>query len=218
MGFADALKARAKRTKPWASAEEVPWREARYVVVDVETTGLDLGKDEIISIGAVEVIDGRVSSEHFYRVVHTERPISADAIRIHCLTQEDLVGAPAVGDVLAELRELVSGAAIVAHAAWVERAFLNRQLRMVGERVPDQLVDTAALARALDLAPVGRQEPSLEGLAKRLNLPVYTPHHALMDAITTAVLFLALAHRVEAAQSDPLTLDGLLGLSQRHGN
>ncbi|MEI2821717.1 MAG: 3'-5' exonuclease, partial [Marmoricola sp.] len=174
----------------------MPWRGARYVVVDVETTGLDLGKDEIISIGAVEVIDGRVSSEHFYRVVHTERPISVDAIRIHCLTQEDLVGAPAVGDVLAELRELVSGAAIVAHAAWVERAFLNRQLRMVGERVPDQLVDTAALARALDLAPVGRQEPSLEGLAKRLNLPVYTPHHALMDAITTAVLFLALAHRV----------------------
>ena len=67
------------------------------------------------------------------------------------------------------------------------------------------MIDTAALARALGYAkhsPQGR-EPSLELLARRLSLPVYAPHHALGDAITTAAVFLALATKAGPAGSTP---------------
>ena len=90
---------------------------------------------------------------------------------------------------------------MIAHAAWIERAFLSRLLRQAGLRFAAPVIDTAALARALGYAQVGSQgrEPSLELLARQLALPVYAPHHALGDAVTTAAVFLALATKAEKA-------------------
>ena len=82
------------------------------------------------------------------------------------------------------------------------------------------MVDTAALARFAGLAEKeSGHEPSLEFLARSLNLPVYTPHHALGDAMTTAALFLALAARIEnelmEKSGEILTLEKLLNLSKK---
>jgi DNA polymerase-3 subunit epsilon len=116
--------------------------------------------------------------------------------------------------VLLRLRDHVAGSALVAHAAWVERAFLNRALRPLGERVPDRLVDTAALARHLGLVERSEREPSLEALARQLRLPVHTPHHALGDAVTTAEVFLVEATAIET-RSGAASVDQLLALSAR---
>ena len=63
------------------------------------------------------------------------------------------------------------------------------------------MLDTAALARALGYCTgVNGHEPSLESLARRIHLPVYAPHNALGDALTTAVVFLALATELEREQ------------------
>ncbi|MFI7067509.1 PolC-type DNA polymerase III [Kribbella sp. NPDC050124] len=206
------LRTALRRTHPWHGPERGLWRETTFAVIDVETTGLDLNRDEIVSVGVAIVEMGRISSRSFYEVARPSRPISESAMCVHSLTAEELTAAPPFAEVLPRLRAQVVGSAIVAHAAWVERAFLNRALQPLKERLPDRLVDTAAMARRLEIAQAGEREPSLEGLALQLRLPVHTPHHALGDAMTTAEVFIVLATRLER-QLGALTVEELLGIS-----
>ena len=140
---------------------------------------------------------------------------------VHSLRSADLEDAPPIDDVLDELIELLAGRVPVAHAAWVERAFLDRALRPRGCRLDRMMIDTAALLRACRLAGSDpSREPNLEAAAHRLGLPVHTPHHALGDAFTTAELLLALATRLErrpnGRRSRPLTVGDLYAVSHRH--
>jgi len=197
-----------------------PWREAEFCVLDVETTGLMLNRDEIISYGAVPVVRARIPCGRVvYREVRPERPVSVGALTVHGLRTADLASAPPLDDLLDELTGLLTGRVLVAHAAWVERAFLDRALRPRGHRIGRAVVDTAALLRACRLAERGASvEPNLEAAARELGLPVYTPHHARGDAFTTAQLFLALATRLERAERPgrPLTVRNLCAISRHH--
>jgi DNA polymerase-3 subunit epsilon len=194
-----------------------PWREAEFCVLDLETTGLDLRRDDIVSYGAAIVRHARIPcGEVVYRQVRPARPVSASAVSVHSLRAADLAGAPPIDDVLDEVIGLLSGRVLVAHAAWVERAFLNRALRARGRRLGRLVIDTAALLRATRLvdSDTGR-EPNLETAAERLGLPVHTPHHALGDAFTTAQLLLVLATRMEST-TRPLTVRDLYTVSRHH--
>lgn len=195
---------------------DVPWREVEYVVVDVETTGLDLRRDVVVSFGSVLVRAGRLCwGTRTYLPIRPERPISESAMRVHGLRKQDLDSAPLIAEVADDLREQLEGRVLVAHAAWVEHAFLGRVVPgMRGGRPPT--VDTAALLRATGLAPSGTgHEPDIEDVAGSLGLCVHTPHHALGDAVTTGEVFLATVSRLERA--DPaLTARSLVEISRRH--
>jgi DNA polymerase-3 subunit epsilon len=193
-----------------------PWRATSYCVVDLETTGLDLRRDEIVSYGAVPIDDGRIvagsTRSSLVANAHRLRPTS---IVVHGLRPVDLADAPSWEDVVDDLLLALTGRVLVAHAAWVETAFLGRGLRTRRVRAPRYVVDTAALARAAGLAsPAGPAEPSLEGLARRLGLPPHAPHDALGDALTTAEVFLALTARLPGEGS--LTARDLVQVSERH--
>ncbi len=195
------------------------WREMGYCAIDLETTGLELKTDEIISIGAVQIHEGRVNSaENYYQEVRPERIPSPSSILIHGIRAVDLENAPSLARVLPEFAERLRGRVVIAHAAWVESAFLQEHLERLNLDISKRLIDTAALARmsgAVEVNPV--HEPSLEHLARSLKLPAYSPHHALGDAFTTAVVFLALATELERRKLEKgkslLTLRELLKLS-----
>jgi DNA polymerase-3 subunit epsilon len=193
-----------------------PWRAAEYCVLDLETTGLDLARDDIVSYGAALVVDGRIPvGRTAYREVRPTRPVSVEALTVHSLRTADLAAAPSIDEVLPDLIDLLAGRVLVAHAAWVERAFLDRALRGRGHRIGRTVVDTAALLRACRLADTSSgAEPNLEAAARRLGLPVHTPHHALGDAFTTAQLFLALVARLEGGR--PMTVRDLSSVSRHH--
>lgn len=176
-----------------------PWREVEYCVVDLETTGLDLGRDTIVSYGAVVIAQGSVhTSTARYGLVAPESALRDESIPIHELRRCDLARAPSLDEALDVLVPLLEGRVLVAHAAWIERAFLGRALRRRRLRLTGPSVDTAALARAAHVVGhLGGHEPALEPLAVRLGLEPHAPHHALGDALTTAELFLLLAHRLE---------------------
>jgi DNA polymerase-3 subunit epsilon len=128
---------------------------------------------------------------------------------------EDLAGAPPLTEVVPRIVDLLTGRVLVAHAAWVERAFLRRALPLVGARLDGPVVCTAALARELHVVRGGEDggEPRLEGLAGALGLPVHTPHHALGDALTTANVFLALVGRLH--KRAPVTVRTLADVTRR---
>ena len=181
-----------------------PWREVEYVVVDLETTGLDLKRDSIASYGAVVIRDGRIIvADDTYGLVRPTCQISTESITVHTLREADVADAPPLSDAVAVLRTLLSGRVLIAHAAWIapsawiERAFLSRAFSAHGSALRTPIIDTAALARTDNAAlRCGRGEPDLEWLAGDLGLPVVNPHHALGDAITTAEVFMALATRL----------------------
>jgi DNA polymerase III subunit epsilon len=199
-----------------------PWREAEFCVLDLETTGLDLRRDDVVSYGAAIVAQARIPCGRVaYGLIRPTRPVSVDALTVHGLRAADLVDAPTIDEVLDELIELLSNRVLVAHAAWVERAFLGRALRSRGRRLGRGAIDTAALLRACKLADAEvDREPDLEAASVRLGLPVHTPHHALGDAFTTAQVFLALATRLErtaaGATPRPMTVRQLCALSRQY--
>ena len=201
---------------------DADWRSIDYCVIDVETTGLDLHRDEVISLGSTQIHEARLAtSGNFYREVRPRRLPSVDSMRVHGLRSIDLENALSLEEIIPDIEAQMAGRVVIAHAAWIERAFLQRHLRRRGLAFSKPMIDTAALARAVGYAQEGNgREPSLEFLARRLNLPAYAPHNALGDALTTAVVFLALATRLEgvqlAANSSVLSLRALLETSAKN--
>jgi DNA polymerase III subunit epsilon len=196
-------------------APTTPWREAEFCVIDLEMTGLDPEVDEIISFAALQIVGGRLRLDKLcYQLIRPRRMPDAETIRIHGLRGSDLVDAPALSHVLDELLEAVTGKALVAHVAQVERAFLDTALQGHGLRLLNPVIDTAALAAEL-LRHRGQPAPypiDLSLLARTLGLPVHRPHHADGDTLTTAQVFLALATHLDAIE--PQTVGSL----QRYGN
>ena len=127
-----------------------PWREVTFSVIDLETTGLDPASDEIISFAAVTVEGGRVRLDDArYELIRPTRMPDADTIRIHGLRDADLVDAPPLSERLDVLLAALTGRAVVAHVAAVERGFLGAALSSVGLKFDNPIVDTAVLDREL---------------------------------------------------------------------
>jgi DNA polymerase III subunit epsilon len=202
-----------QRTPP--PARTTPWREARFCVIDLELTGLDPAVDSIVSFAAVQIADGRIRlSDLRYQLVRPARMPDAETIRIHGLRSSDLAGAPTLSEVLDALLEALTGTALVAHMAAVEKAFLAAAMESHGLTLSNPVIDTAGLAAELRRRRAGSvTDPAdLSSLARSLNLPVHRRHHADGDALTTAQVFLALASHLDALE--PQTVGSL----ERYGS
>jgi DNA polymerase-3 subunit epsilon len=173
------------------------WRSTMFAVVDVETTGLDPARHEVLSIGIVDVVDGRVRvSSSFYREVRPATPPTADTVVIHGIRPSDAnrgLDPAAVGE---EVVHRLAGRVVVAHVARIERGFLSPWLEPLGWSFPRRVVDTDVLTR-VHLVRRGRpalqEHVGLGAAASLFGLPEQRRHHALGDALTTAQLLLALA-------------------------
>lgn len=182
------------------------WRHTRFVALDVETTGLNPKRDEVISFAGIPIESGRIIvAEAVGGLVRPRAASTGGSTAIHGLRDRDLSGAPAAPEALAPLAALLRGRVPVVHAQWVERTFL----RKAGCPLPRGLVDTALLWRVLSIE---RDEPdpgtcSLSTIAWALGLPSHRPHTASGDTLTAAQVFLALATRFEArGQGSPRAL------------
>jgi DNA polymerase III subunit epsilon len=175
----------------------VHWRAARLLAVDVETTGLDPARDEVVSFAAVPIEEGRVVARGTVRgLVRPSSPPPGSSIEIHGLRAADLAAAPPPKEALAPLAAALRDRIPVAHAAWVERSFL----RPLGVGMPRRVLDTAVLWRALCIER-GDGDPgwrALPEVAAALGLPAHRSHDAEGDALTTAQVFLALATHLES--------------------
>ncbi len=176
------------------------WRTARLLCVDVELTGLDPETDEVIAFGAVPVEDGRIRAGGAIEgMVAPATARHGGAEEIHGILPRDLDGAPPLEEALRPLAAAIEGTTPIAHAAWVERAFLGPALRRACGRLPKHIIDTAMLFRLVGVLHDGR-DPGylpLRSITEALELPSHHPHQALGDALTTAQVFLALATRLE---------------------
>jgi DNA polymerase-3 subunit epsilon len=164
--------------------------DATYVVVDLETTGLQPGRSGICEIGAVRLRAFEMEAE-FQTLVDPGLPIAAGASALTGLRTEQLRGAPGPAEAVQSFLAFAGDAVLVAHNARFDLAFLDRETeRLTGSRIGSAVVDTVLLARTLLAGRVSGF--GLAQLACFLGTTERPCHRALPDARATAELLLAL--------------------------
>ncbi|MEO9174819.1 MAG: exonuclease domain-containing protein [Gaiellales bacterium] len=178
----------------WSPPAETLLEDARFCVVDLETTGVGRGA-RIVEIGAVRIERLEVVGS-LERLVDPGVPLPPVITSITGIRPRDLKGAGPVGPALRELLRLAEGCVLVAHNARFDVGFLQRALGAIdGRRLELPVLDTVALARRL-LAGRGLR-CDLHSLADRFSLPTQPIHRALPDALATGEL---LVHLIGLAQ------------------
>ncbi len=167
----------------------------RQIILDTETTGLEPADGHrVIEIGCVELIDRRLSGQHFHQYLNPERDIEDGALEVHGISREFLLDKPLFADVVDEFLEFVADAELIIHNAPFDIGFLDAELAQLGrpDRMNDhvRVFDTLELAR--DLHP--GQRNNLDALCKRYEVDNSSRslHGALLDAEILADVYLAM--------------------------
>lgn len=168
----------------------------RQIVLDTETTGLEVTQDHrIIEIGCVELISRKLTGNHYHQYINPEREIDEGAFAVHGISGEFLQTKPAFTQIADDFLEFVSGAELIIHNAPFDVGFINHELAKLGERYKSLdnycvVVDTLALARKRHPG----QKNNLDALCKRyaVDNSQRELHGALLDAEILADVYLAM--------------------------
>lgn len=185
-----------------------PWDEVTYWALDLETSGLDAARHEILSAGMVPVREGVVRwGERWESLVRPADPaaMSAEGLRAHHILPGELENAPTLAQVLPEIDRRLRDGVPLLHFGALDLGFLREAYRGHGMPWPRlRNVDTVELLHKLDhrrhhFTPHPTPtRTALPEAREELGLPAYANHHALTDALATAELFLVLRARLGA--------------------
>lgn len=170
-----------------------------FVCFDCETTGLDVLKDDIISIGAVIIKDNTIiASKKFVKYVKPKTKLQIDAIKVHHIRECDLLDAEEIQDVLKEFLEFIGNRILVGYYLEFDIAMVNKYLvNMLGIRLPNRAIEVSALYHdwKIEFIPQGHIDLRFNTILKDLNLPHLSKHDAYNDAIMSAMMFLKLKNQ-----------------------
>jgi DNA polymerase-3 subunit epsilon len=176
--------------------QDSPELEHRWVVVDVETTGLDSARDALLSVGAVALRpDGIDLSDSFEAAVRPPQPSGRDNILIHRIGAQAQAAGDPPEQVCRRFLEFTGASPLVGFHVAFDQQFLSRAMRHAGLTPPANWLDVAELARAV------RPEAQARALDEWLEisqLRAMTRHSAASDALATAMLFQWVLARVGA--------------------
>jgi len=182
----------------------IPLGEARFVVVDLETTGGRPAPGSIIEIGAYRVEGGRLT-ESFQSMVRPQMRIPRFIEGLTSITNEMVMAAPPIEEVLPAFRDFLGDAVMVAHNAQFDHSFLDFEFRrLFGIGITNPLLCTIRLSRRL-LPSLKRRR--LDALAEHFGLSIEGRHRGLGDARMAAELlsiFLEMAARMGTTRLDRL--------------
>jgi len=164
-----------------------------FVAFDLETTGLSADKDTIIEIGAV-LFSGGKEQKRFQTFVDPQRKLSAEIINLTGITDEMLVGAPLIDEVLPQFLAFVGDRAVVAHNAKFDTSFIRAACDRLGIAYNLTAVDTLSLSQHL-MPQLGRFK--LDIVAKALKLPNFNHHRAVDDSNICGQIMVKLTQMLE---------------------
>jgi DNA polymerase-3 subunit epsilon len=163
--------------------------ELAYSVFDTETTGLEPSNgDEIIQIGAVRAINGRLLRQEVVdQIIDPGIPLKPAGIPIHGITEDMVRGQPTIDVVLPVFHEFCSDTVLVAHNAAFDMRFLQLKEERTGLKFEQPVLDTLLLSQVIH---PNQETHKLEAIAERLGINVIGRHTALGDAFVTGEVFL----------------------------
>lgn len=166
----------------------------RQIVLDTETTGLEPSEGHrIIEIGCVEMVNRKLTGNHYHQYIKPEREIDEGAIEVHGITNEFLEDKPVFADIVRDFIEFIDGAELIIHNAPFDVGFINHELRMLDANAAPvetrcKILDSLVLARRLHPG----QKNNLDALCKRYSVDNSQRelHGALLDAEILADVYL----------------------------
>lgn len=169
----------------------------RHIILDTETTGLSpQAGHRVIEIGAIEMVNRRLTGNHFHYYLQPDRSIDPGAQAVHGITADFLADKPRFNEVAEQFLSFIKDAVLVIHNAPFDLGFLDAELGRVNKKYgcledhAADVIDTLAMARSMHPG----QKNSLDALCKRyaVDNTKRTLHGALLDSEILAEIYLAM--------------------------
>jgi len=177
--------------------------EDEWVSVDCETTGLNVGRDEIISIGAVRIVGDRIlTSQRLELLVKPSKGVSADSIRVHRLREQDVAQGLEPDEAIKQLLHFIGSRPLVGYYLEFDVAMLNKVIfPILGMGLPQPKIEVSAMYfeyKNRRLAPHMQSVTNIDlrfaTLMDDLGLPLRDAHDAVNDAVMAAMAFTKVRH------------------------
>lgn len=177
-----------------------PPPDGEWVTLDCETTGLDVRRDQIISIGAVRIAGNRLlTSERLELLVRPERALKAESVRVHQLREQDVALGIDPAQAMRQLMDFIGSRPLVGYFLEFDVAMLNREIwPLLGVRLPQRKIEVSAMYYDFK----NRQLPAHQRggmidlrfatMMNDLGLPLRDAHDALNDAVMAGLAFVKL--------------------------
>ena len=169
----------------------------RQIVLDTETTGIDPKEGHrIIEIGCVELIERRLTGNHFHVYINPEREVEEEALAVHGISNEFLVDKPVFREIAESFLEFIRGAELIIHNAPFDVGFIDHEFALLNDPRFGTVADICTVTDTLVMARHKHpgQRNSLDALCKRYGIDNSHRelHGALLDAEILADVYLAM--------------------------
>jgi len=187
----------------------------RQIFLDTETTGLDPAQGHrIIEIAAVEVVNRRLTNNHFHVYLNPDREIDIGAQQVHGISLEFLQDKPRFPEITDEFLKFIAGGELIIHNAPFDVGFLNMELGLISRGKLEEccvgIIDTLKMAK--EMRP--GQRNNLDALCRVYGVDnsSRTLHGALLDAELLADVYLAMTRGQESLMMDIVEAPSATGL------
>ncbi|QVY65696.1 PolC-type DNA polymerase III [Polaribacter sp. Q13] len=172
--------------------QNAEFEKIRFVIFDTETTGLDIKKDRILSIGTIAVIDKNIKVSDSLESYLTQDLFNVETVKIHGILKQGTIHKVTEQEGIIQFLEHIKNAVLVAHHAAFDVAMINQALKRLNlPKLKNKVLDTGHLFVKSKL-DTSKKHFSLNELSLRFNIPQHDRHTASGDAYITAILFVKL--------------------------
>lgn len=173
----------------------------RQIFLDTETTGLYPAQGHrVIEVAAVEVVNRRLTKNHFHYYLNPDREIDQGAQEVHGISLEFLQDKPRFADIANDLIAFIADSELIMHNAPFDVGFLNSEFGLLGLKTVEQI--TAKVTDTLKIAKEMRpgQRNNLDALCRHFGIDnsKRTLHGALLDAELLADVYMAMTRGQES--------------------
>jgi len=187
----------------------------RFVVLDTETTGLDIINDRILSIGAICIFSNNIDVADSFEIYLKQEAFKAETVEIHGILKEGKLTKHSEAEAIENFIDFIGNAVLVAHHTAFDIEMINAALkRMELPKLKNKTIDTGILYKKLE----GKKDShfNLDVLCEEFHIPKHDRHTAAGDAFITALLFLKIISKLKKERnlhySDLFRVTGKEGL------
>jgi DNA polymerase-3 subunit epsilon len=179
-----------------------PPPDDEWVALDCETTGLDVRRDRIVSIGAVRIVERRLlTSQRLEILVRPDRALTAESVRVHGLRERDVANGVEPETAIRRLLDFIGSRPLVGYYLQFDVAMINREMwPILGVHLPQRKIEVSAMyydyknRRLPTHEQGGNIDLRFATMMTDLGLPLRDAHDALDDAVMAGLAFVKLQY------------------------
>jgi DNA polymerase-3 subunit epsilon len=179
---------------------KTPISSTKFIAFDTETTGFDIDRDRVLSIGAVTLKNNRIAVNSNFEVYINQEIFKPETVKIHGLLKKGNLKKISELEAIESFLDYIKNNVLIAHHARFDFNMINNMLLRNGlGELKNEFIDTAVLFKKSKhiIYQDNLKNYSLDELAKELNVPVVDRHTANGDALITAIVFLKTLSRLK---------------------